>query len=75
MNQPWTDYLGEHDRAVLARGRFAQRMGFGARPAVIAIDCQRYMVGERGPCLWLCPSGVMRPTGPTLWTRACTLCL
>ena len=24
MNQPWTDYLGEHDRAVLARGRFAQ---------------------------------------------------
>ncbi|MBP6814866.1 MAG: isochorismatase family protein [Burkholderiaceae bacterium] len=48
MNQPWTDYLGEHDRAVLARGRFAQRMGFGARPAVIAIDCQRYMVGERG---------------------------
>ena len=48
MNQPWTDYLGEHDRAVLARGRFAQRMGFGARPAIIAIDCQRYMVGERG---------------------------
>ena len=48
MNQPWTDYLGEHDRVVLARGRFAQRMGFGARPAIIAIDCQRYMVGERG---------------------------
>jgi nicotinamidase-related amidase len=45
---PWSDYLGEHDRAVLARGRFAQRMGFGARPAIVAIDCQRYMVGERG---------------------------
>ena len=23
-------------------------MGYGARPAVVAIDCQRYMVGERG---------------------------
>ena len=23
-------------------------MGFGDRPAVVAIDCQRYMVGERG---------------------------
>ena len=48
---PWSDYLGEHDRAVLARGRFAQRMGFGARPAIVAIDCQRYMVGERGVTL------------------------
>jgi nicotinamidase-related amidase len=46
--QPWSRYLGEEDRAVLARGRFAQRMGFGARPAIVAIDCQRYMVGERG---------------------------
>ncbi len=48
MTLPWTDYLGEQDRAVLARGRFAQRMGFGTRPAIVAIDCQRYMVGERG---------------------------
>ncbi|MGA0594674.1 cysteine hydrolase family protein [Enterovirga sp. CN4-39] len=45
---PWARYLGEEDRAVLARGRFAQRMGFGIRPAIVAIDCQRYMVGERG---------------------------
>lgn len=44
----WDKYLGEADRAVLARGRFAQRMGFGRNPAVIVIDCQRYMVGERG---------------------------
>ena len=29
-------------------GVSAQRMGFGDRPAVVAIDCQRYMVGERG---------------------------
>lgn len=47
-DQPWARYLGDEDRAVLARGRFAQRMGFGARPAIVAIDCQRYMVGERG---------------------------
>lgn len=46
--QPWDSYLGDADRAVLARGKFAQRMGLGSRPAVVAIDCQRYMVGERG---------------------------
>jgi maleamate amidohydrolase len=46
--QPWDAYLSDADRAVLARGRFGQRMGFGAKPAVVAIDCQRYMVGERG---------------------------
>jgi maleamate amidohydrolase len=44
----WDRYLDETDRAVIARGRFAQRMGFGDRPAVVAIDCQRYMVGQRG---------------------------
>jgi nicotinamidase-related amidase len=49
MSQPlWEAYLTDADRAVLARGRFGQRMGFGARPAVVVIDCQRYMVGERG---------------------------
>lgn len=46
--KPWEAYLGPAERAVLERGRFAQRMGFGDSPAVIAIDCQRYMVGERG---------------------------
>lgn len=44
----WEAYLTEADRSVLARGRFGRRMGFGEKPAVIAIDCQRYMVGERG---------------------------
>lgn len=47
-DRPWETYLTEADRAVLARGRFGQRMGFGVRPAIVAIDCQRYMVGERG---------------------------
>ncbi|HLJ70574.1 MAG TPA: isochorismatase family protein [Roseiarcus sp.] len=45
---PWEAYLTEADRSVLARGRFGRRMGFGEKPAVIVIDCQRYMVGERG---------------------------
>ena len=46
--RPWDAFLTPADRAVLARGRFGQRMGFGRRPAIVAIDCQRYMVGERG---------------------------
>src|SRR5262249_35376057 len=45
---PWDAYLTEADRAVLARGRFAQRMGFGKKCAIVVIDAQRYMVGERG---------------------------
>lgn len=44
---PWDAFLTEQDRAVLARGRFGRRMGFGRRPAVVVIDAQRYMVGER----------------------------
>jgi len=43
----WESFLSERDREVLARGRFGQRIGFGERPAVVVIDCQRYMVGER----------------------------
>jgi maleamate amidohydrolase len=54
--QPWDVYLTEADRAVLARGHFGRRMGFGERPAVVAIDCQRYMVGERGVRNELYPS-------------------
>jgi nicotinamidase-related amidase len=46
--KPWDRYLNDADRAVLAKGKFARRMGFGARPAIVAIDCQRYMVGQRG---------------------------
>jgi nicotinamidase-related amidase len=45
---PWDAFLTEQDRAVLARGRFGRRMGFGRRPAVVVIDAQRYMVGEAG---------------------------
>ena len=45
---PWDKYLDEQDRAVLSRGRFGRRMGFGERAAVVVIDAQRYMVGEAG---------------------------
>jgi nicotinamidase-related amidase len=43
----WDRYIGPEDREVIARAQFGQRMGFGRRPALVAIDCQRYMVGER----------------------------
>lgn len=46
--QAWDRYLTDADRAVMARARFGRRMGFGRRAALVAIDCQRYMVGERG---------------------------
>lgn len=47
MNR-WDDFLTDADRAVLAKGKFGRRMGFGVRPAVIVIDAQCYMVGEAG---------------------------
>ncbi len=46
--KPWDAFLTEADRAILAKGRFARRMGFPRRPAVLVIDAQRYMVGEEG---------------------------
>jgi maleamate amidohydrolase len=46
--RPWEAFLTEADRAVLAKGRFGRRVGFGRRAAVLVIDAQRYMVGEEG---------------------------
>jgi nicotinamidase-related amidase len=46
--KPWESFLTDQDRAVIARGRFGRRMGFGQRAAVVVIDAQRYMVGEPG---------------------------
>jgi nicotinamidase-related amidase len=45
---PWDTYLTDADRAVLKKGRFGRRMGFGRNAAVIVIDAQRYMVGAPG---------------------------
>lgn len=43
----WERFLSEADREVLAKGRWAQRAGFGVAPAVLVIDCQYYMTGIR----------------------------
>ncbi len=44
----WQRFLSADDRETIERGRWAKRVGFGARPAVILIDVQHYMVGEEG---------------------------
>ena len=44
----WQRFLSDEDRATIARGRWARRVGFGVRPAVIVIDVQNYMVGAEG---------------------------
>jgi len=46
--QIWDRFLTDEDRAILAKGRFGRRMGFGQKCAVLVIDAQRYMVGEVG---------------------------
>lgn len=46
MSMLWDKFLTEEDKAVLARGKFGRRMGFGQQPVVLVIDAQRYMVGE-----------------------------
>lgn len=46
MTATWEDYLTEDDRAVIERGKWAQSIGFGDRPALIIIDAQYYMTGE-----------------------------
>src|SRR6185312_13078478 len=48
MSGKWDAILTLEDRAVLARGRWAQRAGFGKSPALLLIDCQYYMAGIRG---------------------------
>jgi maleamate amidohydrolase len=45
---PWESYLSPQDRATLARGKWGQASRPGRRPAVISIDVQNYMVGQRG---------------------------
>jgi nicotinamidase-related amidase len=48
MAKPWDAMLTETDRNTIARGRWAQRVGPGARPVVLVVDIQNCMVGERG---------------------------
>lgn len=48
MSNSWESYLSDEDRATLLRGQWGRKVGAGCRPAVIAVDVQNYMVGERG---------------------------
>jgi maleamate amidohydrolase len=41
----WADLLSDRDRVVVERARFGRRVGLGARPAVLVIDVQNYMIG------------------------------
>lgn len=47
-DKPWEQYLGEQDRQILEKGRFARRMGFGKKPAILVVDAQKFMVGIKG---------------------------
>lgn len=42
----WSSLLDPADRATVERARFGRRVGLGARPAILVIDVQRYMVGD-----------------------------
>lgn len=46
MTAPWGELVGADDADVLTRGRLGRRVGLGARPAVLVIDAQNYMVGD-----------------------------
>jgi maleamate amidohydrolase len=48
MTATWDQMLTAEDRAVLERGKWAQRAGVGQRPALIVVDAQYYMTGIRG---------------------------
>lgn len=41
----WDDLLRDDERDVVARAGFGRRVGFGARPAVLVVDAQNFMVG------------------------------
>ena len=44
----WKEMISEADRAILEKGSWGRRAGFGVRPALIVIDAQNYMVGRPG---------------------------
>ena len=48
MTATWEQMLTAEDRAVLERGKWAQRAGVGQYPALIVVDAQYYMTGIRG---------------------------
>jgi len=45
--QDWRSYLSDEDLVTIERGQWAQPIGYGVRPALIVIDVQNYMAGEK----------------------------
>ena len=43
----WKDTISDADRAIIEKGRWAQRAGFGLRPALVIVDAQNYTVRPR----------------------------
>jgi maleamate amidohydrolase len=46
-SQIWDSYLADDERARLANAGFSHRVGYGERPALVVIDVQNYMIGDR----------------------------
>ena len=44
----WKGIVSDADRAILEKGSWGRRAGFGRRPALIVVDAQNYMVGRPG---------------------------
>lgn len=47
MNEIWSDYLTERDKAVLAATGYGKPGGFGKKPALVIIDVNYDFVGEK----------------------------
>jgi maleamate amidohydrolase len=45
VERPWLSLLDDAEYARLERAHFGRRIGLGARPALLLIDVQQYMVG------------------------------
>jgi maleamate amidohydrolase len=45
--RPWNGLLTEGDRRLLKGAGFARRVGFGSMPAILVIDAQNYMLGDK----------------------------
>jgi maleamate amidohydrolase len=58
---PWAALLDEGDRERLERAGFGRRVGMGARPAVLVIDVQNYMVGPPKGSLHAYPAACGEP--------------
>ena len=44
----WKEIISDADRAILEKGSWGARAGFGRRPALVIVDAQNYMVGRPG---------------------------